>query len=104
MSEKDPSFWFWVTSFSTAIISSLLAYFHSLKKMNASFVWLDFILRTSTGAVVGLLATAFALSFDYNQYFAGAIAGVAGMYSEQIVKWLEKFIDAWFGNHIDKGK
>lgn len=104
MPEKDPNLWFWFTAFFAAISTSLLSYFHNLKKLGTTFAWLDFILRVSTGAVVGLLATSFALSFDYNTYFSGAIAGVAGMFSEQLVKWLEKFIDAWFGDQIGKGK
>lgn len=102
MPEKDPGLWFWLTAFVAATATSLLAYFHNLKKLDTKFAWLDFILRISTGAVVGLLATAFAISFEYNEYFSGAIAGVAGMFSEQLVKWLEKFIDAWFGDQIGK--
>lgn len=94
---RDPNNQFWLLALLAPLVTSLVFYFHNLRKKQTRFVWIDFVLRIFMGTVVGLLTATFAISFGYNTYFAAAASGVAGMFSEPLIQYTEKFIHTWFG-------
>lgn len=111
MPEKDPQNINAVLigfAFIMSVGGSLVAYFRNLHSKKLAFNWFDLIIRLLTGIFIGLLTAAFVKQLGYGELVVGALAGVAGMFSEQIVKllevWIFKVARDRFGVELDPNK
>lgn len=95
-------------AFLMSVGGSLVAYFRNLHSKKIAFNWFDLIIRLITGIFIGLLTAAFVKQLGYGELVVGALAGVAGMFSEQIVKlleiWIFKIARDRFGVELDPKK
>lgn len=81
---KNPHSWL-VISVAVAFLGGVIGYFRHLKATQGVFSFISFFFHSFTAAFVGTVAAIAAKEFGYSYEFAGAMGGVAGMFSKPLV-------------------
>lgn len=76
-----------------AMVGGTITYFKDLNRRKVGFSIVDFLLHVSTSAFVGGFINYFMIEMQYSSSFAGAAAGISGMYSHFLIKSAMNYID-----------